>query len=177
MKKTTFITTIAFAFVMLLSTNVNAQKFSDIDKSVADIAYYKADRSAPPSIKIIYGRPLKKGREIFGNLVPFGKVWRTGANEATEIKFYKDLKFGDKNVKSGTYSLFTIPGEKKWTIIISSDVDVWGAFSYKESADVVRINVPVTSGDDTLEAFSITFSKGTMHLGWDTTRIDIPLSN
>ena len=177
MKKSTLITTLAFAFIMLLTTNVNAQKFNGIDKSVVDIAYYKTDRNSPPIVKVVYGRPLKKGRAVFGGLVPYGKVWRTGANEASEIKFYSDVKVGDKMVKAGTYSLFTIPGEKEWTIIINSDTDVWGAYSYNPSADVDRITVPATNDGESLEAFSITFTKGNMHLGWDTTRVSIPLSN
>jgi len=177
MKKLTLITTLSFAFIMLLTTNVNAQKFSGIDKSVVDIAYFKADRNSPPIAKVVYARPLKKGRTVFGGLVPYGKVWRTGANEASEIKFYNDTKVGDKTVKAGTYSLFTIPGEKEWTIIINSDIDTWGAYSYNSDADVARVTVPATTSEKSLEAFSIAFSKGNMHLGWDTTRVSVPLSN
>ena len=177
MKKSTLITTLTFAFIMLLTINVNAQKFNGIDKSIVDIAYYKTDRNSPPLVKVVYGRPLKKGRAVFGGLVPYGKVWRTGANEASEIKFYSDTKVGDKIVKAGTYSLFTIPGEKEWTIIINSDIDVWGAYSYNPSADVARITVPATTGDKSLEAFSIAFSKGNMHLGWDTARVAVPIGN
>ncbi|ULC60291.1 DUF2911 domain-containing protein [Flaviramulus sp. BrNp1-15] len=174
MKKSTLLTTIAFAFIMLLTVNVNAQKFSGIDKSPLDIAYYKTDRNSPPMVKVIYSRPQLKGRAL-SNLAPNGKVWRTGANEATEIKFYQDTNFGGKTVKAGTYSLFTIPGETEWTIILSNDLDVWGAYSYKEGNDVLRVKAPVSSGDS-VEAFSIAFDDGKMHLAWGTTRVSVPVS-
>ena len=173
MKKT--ILFLALAFPCAFATEANAQKFSDIDKSVHDIAYYRTQRNAPPIVKVVYGRPLKKGREIFGSLVPFGKVWRTGANEATEIKFFKDVKFGGKDVKAGTYSLFTISGEKEWVIILNSDLDVWGDYSYKEGSDVIRTTVPVSNDGKSLEAFSIAFNDSNLVLGWDKTRVEIPI--
>ncbi|MFK7749525.1 MAG: DUF2911 domain-containing protein, partial [Kordia sp.] len=87
---------------LLFSIDVAAQKFSDVDKSPHDISYYKAKRNAPPVVKVVYGRPQKKGRSIFGNLVPYGKIWRTGANEATEVTFFQDVKLGDQEIKAGT---------------------------------------------------------------------------
>ncbi len=173
MKKTILL--LALAFACAFATEATAQKFSDIDKSVHDIAYYRTKRGAPAIVKVVYGRPLKKGREIFGSLVPFGKVWRTGANEATEIKFFKDITFGGEQVKAGTYSLFTIPGESEWTIILSSDLDVWGAYSYKESSDVLRVTVPSTTANKSLDAFSITFNGSNLLLGWDKTRVEVPI--
>ncbi len=167
--------------VMFLGTitSINAQKFAGLQKSPTDISYAKKDRSSGPEIKVVYNRPQKKGRKIFGNLVAFDKVWRTGADEATEIKFYQDTKIGDQAIKAGTYSLFTIPGEKEWTIIINSELDVWGAYTYNKDKDVARINVPVSSGDS-IEAFSIAFNKVDkgyhMFLAWDTTRVAVPFS-
>ncbi len=167
---------IAIMLLGALST-VNAQKFAGLQKSPTDISYAKADRSAKPNIKVIYSRPQKKGREIFGSLEKYGKVWRTGADEATEIKFFQDVKMGDKTIKAGTYSLFTIPGEKEWTIIINSDLDSWGAYTYDEGKDVARIKVPVASAEE-LEVFSIAFKKVDkgyhMVMGWDTTRVEVP---
>ncbi len=163
-------------FFGVLSTT-NAQKFAGLQKSPTDIAYAKADRNAKPEIKVIYSRPQKKGRKIFGDLVKYDKVWRTGADEATEIKFFKDLKMADQEVKAGTYSLYTIPGEKEWTIILSSELDSWGAYSYDKGKDVARIKVPAATGD-ALEVFSIAFKKVDkgyhMVIGWDTTRVEIP---
>lgn len=179
MKKTLSI--LSLALTLAFVSESNAQKFSDIDKSVHDIAYYRTERGAPPMIKVVYGRPLKKDREVFGALVPFGQVWRTGANEATEVKLYQDVMFGDKEVKAGTYSLFTIPGASEWTIILNSELDVWGAYSYKEENDVARITVPSSSADDSPEAFSVAFKgvdKGVhMVLGWDKTRVEVPFYN
>ena len=175
MKKLSFITTIAFAFVMLLSTNVNAQKFSGLDVSPLDLASYSS-KEAGTMIKVFYSRPQLKGRTVGTDLAPYGKMWRTGANDATEIIFFTDAKLGNTTVKAGTYSLFTIPGEKEWTIIISSDTNHQATSGYKESNEVARTTVPVTTGDDSLEAFSITFDEnGTMHMGWGKIRVAVPM--
>ncbi|MEL0454761.1 DUF2911 domain-containing protein [Flavobacteriaceae bacterium SZ-1-7] len=173
MKKPALIPTIVLAFTLVFSIQANAQKFAKLDKSPLDIAYYKTDRNAPPMIKVIYSRPQLNGRDM-STLAPMGKVWRTGANEATEIKFYKDTKFGGKEVKAGTYSLYTIPGETEWTIILSKDTDVWGAYGYKEDNDVLRVKALVSSGD-AVEAFSIAFADDNMYLAWGTTRVAVPL--
>src|SRR5690606_29075998 len=101
---------LAIAFISAFATDANAQKFSEIDKSVHDVTYYRTERNAPPIVMIVYGRSLNKGREIFGSLLPFDKIWRTGANAATEINFFQDVNSGGKDVKAATYTLFTIPG-------------------------------------------------------------------
>jgi len=170
------ITTIAFAFVVLLSTNANAQKFSGLDKSPLDLASFPS-RGSGKVIKVFYSRPQLKGRSIGTDLAPYGKLWRTGANDATQIQFLADMKFGGKTIKAGAYSLFTIPGEKEWTIIISSDVDNWSTSGYKEANEVARTTVSATSGDESIEAFSIAFDKnGTMHLGWGKVRVAVPFT-
>lgn len=180
MKKSTFITTIAFAFMMLLSTSVNAQKFSDLDKSPMDVASFPSSyKDSNKLVKVVYSRPQLKGRAL-STLAPNGKIWRTGANEAAEIILYEDMTIGDGSVKAGTYSLFTIPGEKEWTIILSSDLNVWGSYSYNEANDVARVKVAAGSGDKSLEAFSIAFDESKngidMFLGWGTVRIKVPFS-
>ena len=179
MKKLITLAVVVLAFIA--APQANAQKFPDLQKSPTDIAYAKVDRRAKPTIKVIYSRPQKKGRTIFGELVPFGKVWRTGADEATEIKLMQDYNFGGKTVKAGTYSLFTIPGEKEWTIILNSDLDSWGAYSYKEDMDVARITVPVGKAENTVEAMGIGFKpvdKGYhLVLGWDNTIVEVPFYN
>lgn len=174
MKKTTFLATIAFTFLMLFSVNTEAQKFANLDKSPLDVTYFRTDRNATPMVKVIYSRPQLKERTL-SELAPNGKVWRTGANEATEIKFFEDMTFGGKRIKAGTYSLFTIPGDGEWTVILNSDLDVWGAYSYKESNDVLRIKAPVSNGDS-VEAFSIAFDTNTMYLAWGTTKVAVPVS-
>ena len=180
MKRSTIITTIAFAVTMLLSSNANAQKFPDLDKSPMDAAAYPNDyKDAAKIVKISYSRPQLKGRSV-SELAPSGKVWRTGANEANEITFYKDVKLGDKKIKAGTYTLFSIPEKDSFTIIISKDLNVWGSYSYKEGNDVARLKVPVTEAADSLEALSMVFSKGDksiiLNLGWDKIRVAIPFT-
>ncbi len=180
MKKFTTITTLVFAFLMVLSLNVTAQDFKDLDKSPLDIASYPSSyKDANKQMKIIYSRPQLKDREL-SKLAPNGKVWRTGANEAPELVLYTDFKLGDTTLKAGSYSLLAIPGEKEWTIIINTDLNAWGSYYYKESNDVVRVKVPATQVDASLEAFSIAIegsdSGVVMHLGWDTTRIAVPFT-
>ncbi len=178
MKKKTILTTILFAFIALLSVNVNAQKFSDLDKSPMDAAAYPSDyKVSDKLIKVVYSRPQLKGRTL-SKLAPNGEVWRTGANEAAELTLYTDMKLGETSVKAGTYTMATIPGDKEWTIIISSDLNAWGSYYYKEANDVARIKVPVTMADKSLEAFSIAFNESKsgvdMYLGWDKVRVAVP---
>lgn len=172
MKKSTLFSTIAFTFILLLSTHVEAQKFGGLDKSPLDVAIYKTSRNAPAIAKVVYSRPQLKGRTL-AKLAPEGKVWRTGANEAATIMLYQDITIGGKSVSAGEYALFTIPGKTEWTIILNKDVNVWGAYTYNEANDVIRVSAPVSSGD-ALEAFSIAFTEGNLHLGWATTRVTVP---
>jgi len=179
MKKLTTISTLFFAFLMVLSTTISAQDFSELDKSPLDIAAHPSSyKDANKQMKIIYSRPQLKGRSL-DKLAPNGKVWRTGANEAAELVLYTDFNIGDKTLKAGTYSFYTIPGEKEWTIIINSDLNTWGSYYYNEKNDVARIKIPVKTSDNSLEAFSISLvdddNKGViMHLGWDKVRLDVP---
>ena len=157
MKKSTFITTIAFAFVMLLTTNMNAQKFSKLDKSPMDAAAYPANyKESNKLIKIIYSRPQLKGRDL-ATLAPNGKVWRTGANEAAELTLYTDMKLGNTPIKAGTYTFYIIPGEETCTAIISSDLNVWGSYFYNVANDVARLSIPLNLSEESIEAFSIVF--------------------
>jgi len=169
-------TTFTLLCIALITFNVNAQDFKDLDKSPMDAASFPtSNRITKKAVKVIYSRPQLRGRSV-QSLAQNGKVWRTGANEATEITFYKDVIFGSTPVKAGTYSLFTIPGEKEWTFIISSDVDVWGAYSYNKANDVARATGTVTEAEKYLEPFSIAFDDdGVMHLGWGTVRVSVPI--
>lgn len=180
MRKSTLITTIAFAFMMLVTSNTIAQKFPDLDKSPMDIASYPNDyKDANKLAKVTYSRPQLKGRSIT-ELVPTGKVWRTGANEAAEITFYKDMNLGNSKIKAGTYTLFTIPTETGVTIIINKDLNVWGAYSYKAENDVARLSIPVTEASDSLESFSMVFTKAdkgiALNMGWGTVRMVVPFT-
>jgi hypothetical protein len=163
----------------IFSISVEAQNFQIVDKSPHDIVYYRKTNLMPPLVKVLYGRPQKEGREIFGELVPYNKVWRVGANETTEITFYEDVVFGDKEVMKGTYTLYAIPGAEEWTIILSSNLDTWGTSSYNEKYDVARVKAKVRKAEE-IEVFSIGFKeKGKaidMIFGWDTTRVIVPIS-
>ncbi len=168
------------AFALVFTTETTAQKFSGMDKSPADIASYPSSYQVSDKVvRVIYSRPQLKGRSL-SELAPAGKVWRTGANEAVEVTFYKDVTFGDSSVKAGTYSLFTIPGESEWTVILNKNLNQWGAYSYDESADVARAKAGVSKGDESLEAFSIAFKEVDngvhMVMGWGTTRVACPIS-
>ena len=132
-------------------------------------------------IKVVYGQPYKSGREIFGELVPFGEVWRTGANEATEITTTKDILFSGEQLEAGTYSLFSIPGEESWTIILNSELGLWGAFEYDSSNDVMRIDADAHQTEQSDEAFTIQFEEVTddsteMVIKWVQTEVRVPIT-
>ena len=126
------------------------------------------------NIKITYGRPYKKGRDIFGGLEKYGKVWRTGADEATEITFSKDVSFAGKPVKAGTYSLFTIPAPQNWTIILNSETGQSG-LEYKQNRDLLRVEVPSKKLDHTVEQFTFQLEANAIVMEWDKTQVTIPV--
>ena len=169
---------IAFVSYFFSLTDVAAQDFKELDASPHDIVYFRTNKISPPKIKVLYGRPKKNGREIFGNVIPFGTIWRVGANEATEVVFYNDVVFGEDEVKAGTYVLYAIPGQNEWTLILSSNTDVWGTYEYEEKYDVARTTGKVSKAEF-LESFSIGFKDKGKHvnmvLAWDTTRVTAPI--
>lgn len=131
-------------------------------------------------IKVVYGQPYRNGRTIFGDWEPYGNIWRTGANEATEITLTKPVFMADHVIDAGTYALFTIPNEETWTIILNSELGQWGAFEYDENRDYQRFEVPVMNLENPVEAFTISFSEvdfsvTTMTLAWDLVQVDIPI--
>ncbi|TAI49539.1 DUF2911 domain-containing protein [Flagellimonas allohymeniacidonis] len=165
---------------LVFTVDASAQKFGGLDKSPADIASYPGSyRVADKAVRVIYSRPQLKGRSL-SELAPAGKVWRTGANEAAEITFYKDATIGGTAVKAGTYSLFTIPGDSEWTIILNSNLNQWGAYSYDSAADVARVTASASTDSESLEAFSIAYKDvdGGAHMvmGWGTTRVAVPMT-
>lgn len=127
---------------------------------------------------VTYGRPSKKGRDIFGALEAYGKVWRAGADEATEITFKADGTLGGQPVKAGTYTLFVIPSQTEWTIILNSQLKQWGAYEYDKhkAKDVLQVKVPVKNLDTVVEMFTIRFSGGQMIMEWDKTQVAVPIS-
>tara|TARA_R110002167_G_scaffold103346_17_gene267424 strand:+ start:1912 stop:2451 length:540 start_codon:yes stop_codon:yes gene_type:complete len=164
---------------MVFSTEAIAQDFSGLDKSPMDATSFPSSyKVAQKAVRVTYSRPQLKGRSL-SQLAKPGEVWRTGANEATEIVFYKDVNFGGKAVKAGTYSLFTIPGAKEWTIILNKNLNQWGAFSYDQAADVVRVTASASMDSKSFEEFSIAFKEvsggADMVLAWDKTRVSVPI--
>ena len=178
MKKTLLFSCLYMLLTLFTVESTAAQDFKGLDESPHDIVYFRANKISPPSIKVLYGRPMKKGRDLFDEVIPYGQIWRVGANEATEVVFYKDVIFGGSEVKAGTYVLYAIPNEKEWTLILSSKTDVWGTYEYDEKYDVARVQAKVSRAEP-VEAFSIAFKeKGkqvNMVLGWDTARITTPI--
>ncbi|MEX1238519.1 MAG: DUF2911 domain-containing protein [Cyclobacteriaceae bacterium] len=163
-------------FLFLLAHSLKAQEVLKLRPSPLAIT---GVRYQDNYIKITYSQPQKNNREIFGQLVPYGKVWRTGANEATEITITKNILFNNDTLAAGTYSLFTIPEEDKWTIIINSDVGLWGAYNYNSQKDILRFDVPVQSTDKIYQPFTIIFDHrnevADLLLLWDKTAVSIPI--
>jgi hypothetical protein len=140
----------------------------------------KSKRPSPPAtaegtiggvkIKIDYSQPSAKGRKMIGGIEPYGKVWRTGANETTSIEFSGPVKIEGKDVPKGKYGLYTIPGEAEWTIIINKDIK-WGAFDYTDKSDVIRVNVKPTKTASFVETFVISVDKDQVTLKWENTQV------
>lgn len=131
-------------------------------------------------IMVDYGRPGVKGRKIFGELVPYGQVWRAGANSSTKITFGQSVNFGGKIVQAGTYGLFIIPTEKEWKVILNKDFQQWGAFTYDPKQDVVDVTVPVNKLADKQEWFEITLNptdenSANLVLKWDYAQAEVPV--
>lgn len=132
-------------------------------------------------VTIDYSRPGKKGREIFGDLVPYDAIWRTGANQSTKLKLAGDATIGGVDVPAGEYALYTIPGEDEWTIIVSSNTRLWGAFDYSENSDVARFTAEPDRLSETVETFTINFSdfdgyEALIQLAWDDVGVSFPIS-
>lgn len=136
------------------------------------------ETSTGQDISVRYGRPYKKGRVIFGGLEAYGKVYRCGADSATTVTFDKDASFGGKPVKAGTYTLFVIPNEQNWTIILNSQLGQWGAFDYDKykDKDVLRVDVPVKKLDQPVEQLTINLPPSAMIIEWDVVQVSIPVS-
>lgn len=169
-----YITIGIFASVCIafLSTSALAQERGADEARVSPNAAV-SQTIGTTQVSITYGRPSVNDRQIFGGLAPFGEVWRTGANESTVITFSDDVKIEGEEVEAGTYSLYTVPGEDEWTIIINSKLS-WGT-QYDKSADVLRVNVEPEQ-DQEVEQFIIYFENITdtsaeCVLHWDTTKV------
>lgn len=131
-------------------------------------------------IEVSYARPSARGRKIFGGLVAFGEVWRTGANTATKVTFSTPVKFGGKEVAAGSYALYSIPGAAEWTVILNKVTGEWGAYTYKAENDAVRVTVKPTALAQAVETFTIDVNdfkteSATFNLVWEKTRVAVPV--
>jgi hypothetical protein len=179
----------AVIFFSLSIHQVTAQsKLPPVDKSPMDMSYYPnnypvlkiQDKITEPVIaRVIYSRPQKNGRVIFGDLLEYGKVWRLGANEATEIEFYQNVKINNNKIKKGKYTMYCIPYADKWTIIINKDNDTWGSFKYDMKKDILRMDVPVQKQAELNEFFAMGFEKSAtganLVMGWDDIKVSLPI--
>ena len=166
-----------FVITLISSLQLTAQEFKSLDKSPMDVAAFPNSYKISDKIaKVIYSRPQLKGRDLV-DLAPPNKIWRTGANEATEITFYKDVIFGGKSLKAGTYSLFMIPSlDEDWTVIINRARNVWGSYYYKQDQDVIRVSGKTSKTEENIEAFSMIFDKDmTLKMGWGKTVISVSI--
>lgn len=163
-------------------------KLPEVDKSPMDVSYYPIDypilkirnkATEPLVARILYSRPQRQGRKVFGELVEYGKVWRLGANEATEIEFFKDVKIGGKKITKGRYTLYAIVNEDVWTMILNKDTDTWGAFKYDSKKDIVRTDVPVQKTDEVAESMSMWFEKTatglSLVIAWEQVKVSLPI--
>ena len=164
-------------------------RFPLLDKSPMDMSYYPVnypilriqDKAAEPLMaRLIYSRPQRNSRNVFGELLEYNKVWRLGANEATEIEFFKDMLINGKMVPKGKYTMYAIPTEEKWTMIINKETDIWGAFKYDSGKDIIRADVAVQKQTEPLEAFTMFFEKAAsgfvLIAAWDNALVSLPVS-
>ena len=176
-------------FLGFFSFTQNSAKLPEVDKSPMDMSYYPnnypilkiQNKATEPLVaRVIYSRPQKQGRKVFGELVEYGKVWRLGDNEATEIEFYKDVKINGKKIIKGRYTLYAIVNENNWTLIVNKDTDIWGAFKYDSKKDIVRIDLPVQKTDELTEAMSMIFEKSAIGISlimeWEQVKVSLPIS-
>jgi Protein of unknown function (DUF2911)/Tetratricopeptide repeat len=165
----------------LLPSSLRASEEKNIEFPAASQHAVVKQRVGLTDIEIDYSRPNKNDREIFGGLVPYGRLWRTGANAVTKIKFSKPVTLGGKEIPAGEYALFTIPTADEWTIIISKDAKVQSAADYKQENDAARITAKPESLPTTIETFTIGLgdvkgASATLYFLWDKTRVPVKLT-
>ena len=186
MRKTSILICLLISFT---SSFAQSSKLPEVDKSPMDVSYYPnnypilkiQNKATEPLVaRILYSRPQRQGRKVFGELVEYGKVWRLGANEATEIEFYKDVKIDGKKVIKGRYTLYAIVNENTWTMILNKDTDIWGAFKYDSKKDLLRTDVPVQKTDEVVESMSMLFEKSatgiSLIIAWEQMKVTLPIT-
>lgn len=181
----TLLVVFQLAFICLLAQN---NGIPPVDKSPLDVSYFPANYPVlkiqdkvtdPLTMRVIYSRPLRAGRTIFGGLVKNGEVWRLGANEATEIEFFRSVRIGGKKIKAGRYTLYAIVNDNSWTMILNKETDTWGSFKYDMKKDLVRTDVTLQKTESLVENMSMYFEKTAvgcnLNIAWENTRVSLPI--
>ncbi len=167
---------IAILVVYVFSLNTEAQ----ITKANLSPQLKIEQQVGLANFTVEYGRPGMKGRTIFGSLIPYGKVWRTGANSSTKFSIDKQVTIAKQTIPAGSYALYSIPGRDEWTIIIHKNTKLWGAGGYNDKDDLLRFKIPVTKLKDTQETLNIIFENfhangGDLVISWENTKIILPV--
>ena len=157
---------------LLLTGSVSAQGKETRQSPKAEV---KATLNGGQKVEMYYSSPSVRGRVIWGELVPYGQIWRTGADEASTFETDKEVMIDGKKLAAGKYSLFTIPGEKEWTFIFNKDWKQWGAFSYDTSKDVLRVSVPAYKSPVFNEKLIIDISDNLLSVRWENVNVNVPL--
>lgn len=176
--RTTFKTIWVLAIAAALTTELQAQGLKMPQASTTQTI---TQNFGLGKITLNYSRPNVKGRKVFGEMEPYGAVWRTGANSATIISFSEPVKIDGKELPAGDYGLFTIPGKEEWTVIFNKGAKQWGAYEYKEADDVLRVKVKATKLKDKVETFTMQFANvlattAQLQLMWENTAVSVDLA-
>ncbi len=176
-------TLLAFCLSLLLAPSLalDAQRATETFLPTTNPRAVVQQRLAATEIEVRYHRPTKKGRQIFGALVPYGRVWRTGSDNATTIAFSTPVTFGGVAVPAGTYEIFSIPGEREWTVILHENRSQWGSYAYDSTHDVARVQVRPHTAAEVAESFTLAFetvtnSQAALVIGWDRVRVPVVLA-
>jgi hypothetical protein len=174
--------------LFLAITSLAQPKPTELDKSPMDMSYWPANypilkmsgkAKDLPIARIIYGRPMKNGRVIFGGIIKYGEMWRLGANEATEIETFRTIKIAGKTLAKGRYTVYCLPTENKWTIIINKDNFCWGNFTYDLKKDLIRSEIDVEKNTELVEAFTMYFDDtkngANLIFLWDDIKTSLPI--
>lgn len=159
-----------------------------LDKSPMDVIYFPGEYpklkmmgtiKSPPLFRVFYSRPQRNGRKIFGSVVKYGEPWRLGANEATEIEFFNDVRIQDVKVPKGRYIMYCLPQPDEWTIVLNSDLYSWG-LKFDKEKDIFKFTLPVIHENTSIEAFTIESQPGkdgaNLWIGWDDSKVALPIS-
>ncbi|MEM9886264.1 MAG: DUF2911 domain-containing protein [Bacteroidota bacterium] len=174
-----------FCFAISISTAQKANVRPTLDKISGEAV--KAPKSPLASsymqkgdayVRVVYSQPHLRGRDMLGGKNPYGKMWRLGANQATEIFLTKDIKIGGEELEAGAYSMFAIPNADSWTLVFSNQLGQWGAYNYDESQDALRLEVKVQKAPKTFEAMSIWFGDEgeAINFAWGEAWVNVPIA-